>query len=231
MISKEQAEAPGSHEPGYQLGVAGVVRPRLRRLAALLLCIVLLLGLCFVFRAPLLTGLADLWIIDQPVAKADAVLVLGGGLQYRAFEAARLYKSGACKTVLIVNVGLMPSEEIGVTESETVLVRRVLLKKGVPESAIVEVGNKSRSTWDDLDAAKAWALQQSVHSLIVPTDIFHTRRVRWICRRQFKGSGIDTFVTAIQPIDYQHNSWWRHEAGVISFQNEVVKFGFYILKY
>lgn len=191
----------------------------------------LALTLCSIFHAPLLTGLAGVWIIDQPVAKADAVLVLGGGLQYRAFEAARLYRTRLCEKILIVKVGLEPAQELGVMEAENLLIRRVLLKNGVPESAIVEVGNHSRNTWEDIESAKVWALQHGIRSLIVPTDLFHTRRVNWICRRLFRNTGINPCVTAIEPIDYHRDSWWRHEAGLISFQNEVIKLCFYFVKY
>ena len=52
----------------------------LRRIAACLIlgCVLLLVG--YVFRAPLLTGLADAWVVNDPVAKADAIVIPGGGL-------------------------------------------------------------------------------------------------------------------------------------------------------
>jgi uncharacterized SAM-binding protein YcdF (DUF218 family) len=185
----------------------------------------------YVWREALLIGVAKVWIVNQPATNADAVVVLGGGLHYRAIAAAHLFHTGLCRTVLIVNVGLNPSEEIGVTEPEHVLIRRFLLKNSVPDTAIVEVGNQSQNTWDDLEAAKAWARAQSAHRLIIPTDLFHTRRLRWVCNRVLGESGISAAVVALNPRDYSERDWWKHETGVIAFQNEVIKLGFYVMKH
>ena len=38
-------------------------------------------------------------------------------------------------------------------------------------------------------------------------------------------------VPALDPLDYGRNDWWKHEAGVIGFQNEVMKYLYYRMKY
>ena len=35
----------------------------------------------------------------------------------------------------------------------------------------------------------------------------------------------------VAPDDYGDSNWWQHEEGLISFQNEVIKFAFYLVKY
>src|SRR5262245_26548181 len=45
-------------------------------------------------RETLLRGLTDFWIVSDPVTRGDAVVVLGGGLEYRPLTAADLYKKG-----------------------------------------------------------------------------------------------------------------------------------------
>jgi uncharacterized SAM-binding protein YcdF (DUF218 family) len=205
--------------------------PWLRKCAFAALAAVLLVGLLYVFRTPLLIGAANVWIVDEPITKADAVVVLGGGLQYRAFEAIKLYEAGKCRKILVVKAKLQPSDEAGVTEPEYVKVKRLLEKKGVPSDAIIEIGNACSSTWDDIVAARQWAASSSAIKLLIPTDLFHTRRVRWICRKTFGNSTVNASVMAINPPWYDRTNWWRNEEGLIAFQNEVMKFGFYLLKY
>jgi hypothetical protein len=38
-------------------------------------------------------------------------------------------------------------------------------------------------------------------------------------------------VQALPPLEYDIDTWWQHEAGVIGFQNEVIKYLYYRLKY
>jgi hypothetical protein len=44
----------------------------------------------------LLRGLADLWIVSDPVARGDAVVAFGGGFENRPFVAAYLHQK-ACQ--------------------------------------------------------------------------------------------------------------------------------------
>src|SRR5437667_6714216 len=100
-----------------------------RKCAFAALATVLTIGVVYVFRTPILIGAANVWIVDEPVANADAVVILGGGLQYRPFEAIKLYEAGKCRKLLVVKVELQPSDEAGVTEPDHVKVKRLLEKK------------------------------------------------------------------------------------------------------
>ena len=66
----------------------------LRRITGCLIlgCVLLLVG--YVFRAPLLTGLAEAWVVNDPVTNADAIVIPGGGLENRPFAAAKLFRNG-----------------------------------------------------------------------------------------------------------------------------------------
>ena len=60
-----------------------------RRVGAILLLVALVAGV-WLERAPLLRGMADLWIVSDPSTPADVVAVLGGGLNERPFAAAAI---------------------------------------------------------------------------------------------------------------------------------------------
>ena len=181
------------------------------------------------WRAPLLAGAARAWVVDDAPAQADAIAVLGGGAQFRTFAAARLYHAGAAPRISFMDVGLGPEERArGETVSgETRLLRAVLLSERVPEENIVLVGRGETSTAEEAKALRDWAVKSGVKRLLIPTDYFHTRRVSWYFRKVFAGTGIATSVQAVPMGSYSPADWWRHEDGVITFQNEVIKFALY----
>ena len=101
--------------PQLSTAVPGTPSHWLRRIAWLLAfcCALLLAG--YVFRVPLLTGLAGAWVVNDPVAKADAIVILGGGLENRPFAAAKLFHDGVAPRILYMDVRLSPAEEMGIT--------------------------------------------------------------------------------------------------------------------
>lgn len=201
----------------------------------LTLLLVVVAGAClalWLLRAPLLAGVARTWIVDDALAQADAIAVLGGGAQFRTFAAARLYHAGVASRIAFMDVGLGPEErERGQTVSgETRLLRAVLLSERVPEENIVLVGRGETSTAAEARALRDWAVKSGVKRLLIPTDFFHTRRVSWYFRKVFAGTGIETRVQAVPMGDYASDNWWQHEDGVISFQNEVIKSALYLAR-
>jgi uncharacterized SAM-binding protein YcdF (DUF218 family) len=208
-----------------------VVRQRLRRLLWLAAFCFLLSAFCFVFRAPLLTGLANAWIVNEPLAKADAIVVLGGGLETRPFEAARLYHKGFAPKILLMNVKPSPTTQLGITAPEKDLTRQVLLKQEVPDSDCITIGDAVASTYDESRAVRAWLVTNHASRIIIPTDLFHTRRVRWLFRKELKGTSTRVLVAVAPTEQYQATNWWHHEEGLIAFQNEVIKYLYYHLKY
>ena len=193
--------------------------------------VVLLAAFCFVCRAPLLRAAANAWIVNEPLAKADAIVVLGGGLETRPFEAARLYHEGLAPKILLMDVKLSPTTRLGITPLEKDLTRQVLLKQNVPDSDCVTIGDGVASTYDESRAVRAWLEATGARKVIIPTDLFHTRRVRWLFRKQLRGTGATVTVRAVVPADYGATNWWTNVEGLIGFQNEVVKSVYYHAKY
>jgi len=198
-------------------------------LAGLFLGAVLLMA-CL-FRTPLLRGAAHAWIVNQTLAHADAIVVLGGGLDTRPAEAARLYHLGLAPKILVMNPRLSAAAELGLEPTEGDLARQILLKKDVPPAAIVTPPNYVTNSFDEAITVRNWARQTGARRVIIPTDIFHTRRVRWLYGRELRGTGLRVQVEGVPVRDYSADDWWHHEQGLIAFQNEVLKYAFYRLKY
>src|SRR5689334_6595526 len=112
-----------------------------RRWFVVLSALLLLAGSAsWMCRVYLLHTLAEAWVISDPVTAADVVAVLGGGLQTRPFAAARYYHRGLVSKVLVASVQRSPSDGLDVSPSETSLNRAILLRLGVPETAIETFG-------------------------------------------------------------------------------------------
>ena len=193
----------------------------------------LLSAFCFLLCFPrsLLTGLANAWIVNETPEKADAIVVLGGGMQYRPFAAAGLFKKGFAPKVLIMDAKTSPTGEMGITQPERSIAFRILKESGVPENAIETVGREVGSTYDEALAVRQWAKANGAKRLLIATEIFHTRRVRWLFRKVMKHEQVDIRIVAVEPPEYGANNWWKRELGLINFQNEWVKLPFYWIKY
>jgi len=204
---------------------------RLVRAAAAIALAVLVTGAIWIERAAILYGIAAAWVVSDELAHADAVVVLGGDIEVRPFAAAALYKSGLADAVLVSNVRKGKAEQLGFVPTHTELNRDVLFKLGVPAEAVRDFGKDLSSTWEEARALREWAMQTQSKRIIVPTELFSARRVRWIFDRELAPLGVRVIVQSYEPQEYALSDWWRHRAGLINFNNEVLKYVYYRARY
>jgi uncharacterized SAM-binding protein YcdF (DUF218 family) len=162
----------------------------------------------------LLRSVRTLWIVSDPLSPADAVAVFGGGVADRPFAAAQYYRQGWVAKILV-------------DEPDS---KAVLLKLGVPESAIETFGHALDNTHQEALALRAWAERNNLHSIIVPTEIFSTRRVRWMLHRVFPPDFVIR-IAALDPPDYSRTDWWKNEHATFGFEIEFLKYLYYRVNY
>jgi uncharacterized SAM-binding protein YcdF (DUF218 family) len=201
----------------------------MRRLATVMLVVACLCVGTWIERDPLLRGMAGLWIVSDAMIKADAAVVLGGGLDVRPFAAADLYRRGLVNKVLISQVAEDRVASIGVVPGHTELNRQVLLKLGVPAAAIETFGTANRTTKDEALSLRIWAERNNASTFIIPTEIFAARRVQFIFRRELAKKTIE--VLSLEPPRYTMDDWWKTDTGLIAFQNEILKYLYYRMMY
>ncbi len=205
-----------------------------RRRQLIVLTIFLLLGLAlYLFRYPLLRGVAAAWVVNEAPAKSAAIVVLGGGVDTRPFAAARLFKEGYAPKILLPRVKPSPSESAGLTRNDTDIAREVLLREGIPETAIELIGHDVASTFDETEAVRDWIKSQpggDSANILIPTETFYTRRTRWVFRRTL-GKAASPVIIAIPARKYTTDNWWQQEQGLVDFQNECIKLIYYWVKY
>ena len=181
-------------------------------------------------RDRLLLSAADFWIVSDPIGPADAAAVFGGGIQDRPFAAAQYYRQGLVQKILLSNERQSPAAKSDIVMSDVAITEGVLVKLGVPASAIETFGSDLGNTHQEALALRAWAERNKAHSIIVPTEIFSARRVRWMLHRAF-GGGFVIRVIALEPALFRRDDWWRHPQGIVVFWDEILKYVFYRLSY
>jgi uncharacterized SAM-binding protein YcdF (DUF218 family) len=212
----------------------GQRRSRSRWIRYLVLGLILAIfgTIVWVERTSILQGAADLWVVSDPITHGDAAVVLGGGADVRPFVAADLYAKGLVRKILVSRVEDTPTSKLGVQLNHTEFNVKILEKLGVPDSAIELFGDGSQNTWEEALALREWTKQHATSALIVPTEVFFARRARWVFQRTFSGTGVRVEVPSFDPPNgYHRKNWWKTEGGVVTFQNEILKYFYYRLKY
>jgi len=184
---------------------------------------VVLAAVAWQTRERWLAGMIHAWVVNEPVERADAVFILGGGAQFRSFEAVRLHREGHAAKVLFPHIKPGPDETGSAVSRETVLIGKVLDHFTIPADAREEIGRDVTSTRDEIAALRAWADGAQARVVIVPTDPFHTRRLKALAGAHFAGSATRVLVTVVDPSGYRWQTWWRDEQGFLAFQNELLK--------
>ncbi len=204
---------------------------RLRIFLAWTVTVLALCALAWTFRGQLLRGVANAWIVHDPLSKADAIVVLGGGMQTRPFEAARLYREGYAPRVLVASPESRPTDKIGLTVADTEVTKRILSRQGVPDSAVAEFGDEVSSTHEEALALGTWIRKTGAKKIIIVSDPFHTRRVRWLFNKELQPAGTEILTAAAPSLKYDVSNWWQTEQGLIEFQNELIKYAYYRVNY
>jgi uncharacterized SAM-binding protein YcdF (DUF218 family) len=195
--------------------------------------LLLLAILVYAFRAQILTGIADLLVVNDPLQPADMIIVLNGGYNTRPFRASELYQQGLAPVIVIVRSEVLPAEKLGLAPNDTDVSISVMEQLGVPPGKIVvlPVEGGATSTFDEAIALRQYIKTHNIHSLILLTSAFHTRRAKWVFDRELAGLPITLEVTAVPYYGFDESNWWQSEDGLIALSNEYIKLAYYFLKY
>jgi uncharacterized SAM-binding protein YcdF (DUF218 family) len=195
--------------------------------------LLLLAVLVYALRAQILTGIADLLVVNDPLQPADIIFVLNGDYNTRPFRASELYQQGLVPVIVIARSEMLPAEKLGLAPNDTDVSIGVMKKLGVPPEKIVvlPVEGGVTSTFDEAIALRHYIESHNIHSLILLTSAFHTRRAKWIFDRELAGLPITLAVVAVPHYGFDQTNWWQSEDGLITLNNEYIKLAYYFLKY
>ncbi len=179
---------------------------------------------------------AKLLIVSAPLAHADAIVVMAGSAVFkeRTQRAAQLYKEGRAAKVILTNdnqqSGWVSDEQRNIPSQE--LAARYLRRYGVPDSAIETLPEPVSGTYEESLLLRKYAEAGGLHSLLVVTSAYHSRRALVTLRQTFSTTGITLGLEAVAP-GWQAPSpaiWWLHFRGWQMVAGEYVKMIYYRLR-
>src|SRR5207249_10685061 len=114
----------------------------------ILLCLMIFCALLYLVRRPILRFAAEMWIVDDPLDKADALIVLGDDNFYadRSTRAAQLFREGQAPVIVASGRRLRPNA--GIAE----LMEHDLIERGVPRDRIVRFVHDGDNTIEVAEA-------------------------------------------------------------------------------
>jgi uncharacterized SAM-binding protein YcdF (DUF218 family) len=191
-----------------------------RILLAFLVCAVLLFG-----AAAVAVLRAGRWLfVEDPLEKARAIVVLSGRMPVRAEEAAALYRAAWAPEVWITHSSEPGAqlEAMGIPYvGEEFYTARVLMRLGVPASAIRLLEPEAANTAEEVDVIAKQMRESAGTSVIVVTTKPHTRRVRELWRAR-AGSGLRAIVRAAQKDRFDPEHWWRNTGDALDVVRELL---------
>jgi uncharacterized SAM-binding protein YcdF (DUF218 family) len=179
------------------------------------------------FREQWLLLIGDFLIVDEPLQPADVIHTIAGE-DYRTDYAIRLYKSGYGRTLFFTggwcDIHLYHHGEHA---------KQRALQDGIPVEAIAFDDTRVTSTYMEAERLKEWIARSSypVHSIIVVSDPFHMRRIRWTYQRVFgKQMQVQMAPVPFSFTPYGH-AWWKTRESRKMVREEYSKLIYYLLRY
>lgn len=204
---------------------------RLPKWLRALLVVAALVFLAWNLRTALLRGVGNWLITEDPLVHADEVFVLGGAIVDRGMEAAQVYRHGISDRFIFTGAPIPTAlEGLGIDSTEAECTRHEAVRQGLPLGSTV-VLNKGTSTFEEAEALLQQAVADGADTVMVISSRFHLRRVGFVFRKRFTGTGITVLLHGAPSQQFHEQQWWSSEEGLIMVNNEYVKLLYYWLKY
>ena len=181
--------------------------------------------------------LAENLIVEKPLEKADAILILSGSSVYleRTQKAALVYKQGVAPRVLLTDdggrAGWLRAEQRNPKFVE--LARNNLIARGVPPENIEILAAQVSGTIDEAEALRVKIKQANWKSILIVTSAYHTRRSLWTFEKILEDENVQIGIVS-PPTGEQTPPpfyWWLTMKGWSSVAAEYVKIVYYRLNY
>ena len=172
------------------------------------------------------SGLGRWLVVADPLERANAAVVLNGGLPFRAIEAAAIYRSGWVREVWVTRAS-NPAEEavlarlrLDVDFRDEGSSRLILERLGVLPGDIRTLAPGARNTAEEVQIVARELTRAGGDRIILVTSKPHSRRVRatW---RAVVGSISRAVVRYAESDPFDGNRWWEQTSDALAVSREV----------
>jgi uncharacterized SAM-binding protein YcdF (DUF218 family) len=152
-------------------------------------------------------------VSEDPVAPADAIIVLGGTRAGRWLEALDLYEERMAPHIVL------SSDRADATDFEfhrrgiriprtSDLVRDAMIQLGVRPDAVEVFPFPLDNTAHEAEASRRLAVERGWGRLLIVSSKYHTRRARFAFERALRGTGIQIIVRGTRYDQVSPRTWW-----------------------
>jgi len=165
------------------------------------------------------------WLVrEDPPAHAETIVVLSGGLPFRAEAAAKYFASGYASEVWVTRPD-EPAEqlkELGISYTgEDEYSRQVLIHMHVPENDVLILPGSIVNTQQEVEEIVRELRHQNKPSVIIVTSPQHTRRVKALWNK-LADKNLTAIVRAAPDDPYDADHWWRNTRDALSVVREIL---------
>jgi uncharacterized SAM-binding protein YcdF (DUF218 family) len=166
---------------------------------------------------------AGYWLVrEDPLQKGDVIVVLSGGLPYRANGAANILKSGYAPEVWVSrpegpqqDLAALGVHFVGEEEYN----REILIRQGVPDSAIEILPDIIVNTQQEVTEISREMRRTGKHTAIIVTSPEHTRRVKTLWAK-LVGDDPRLIVRSAPGDPFDPNRWWGNTRDALAVVRE-----------
>ena len=196
-----------------------ICRRHIRSVVLLTLPLVLVVSVVIIFL-----GVGRWLVVEDPLEKAQAIVVLSGRIPMRAKEAGRLYNAGYAPQIWLTrgNEPAASLQEMHIAYiGEDFFNTRVLMHEGVPSNAIRVLEPLIDNTADEIRSVGDELSREKGSAVIIVTTKAHTRRVRTLWKELSGGRG-RVIVRAAPNDPFAPEHWWRATGDSLDVVREVL---------
>ena len=164
-------------------------------------------------HGPLLRGVANPLIVDDPVEQCDSVVVLSGDQAYAV--AAKLVAQKQAREIILLKTPIKPLVRYQILKPQHETHRAEIVKRGVPENVINIALEPIHSLWDAGDEVRARLKAEPTERITVLSDRFHSHRLRWVLARTLTEQQLEHVrIVAIPDRRFDETNRRRHRHGL-----------------
>jgi hypothetical protein len=168
-------------------------------------------------QEPVLRAAGWALIVNEPVARADIIVIVPGGGGAEALEAADLVQSGIATRVAVFADPPSGEDHEFIRRGlpyEDAAARQIDQLKWLGVTDVAQIPRADTETEGVAEVLSAWCDQHRFRSIVFVAKREHSRRLRRVLDRVMKGHSTRITVQPSRYSGFDPDQWWKTRTGV-----------------